>query len=138
MFLPFKVCRDADFNLLVMLITLWNSTGVVQDQDSQEVVVEVTIFLKAESGVVGFRRRRGRGAMGSESERVLKYGIIGVGMMGREHLYNLAALPGAMVVAVADPHPGSREAALAATAGLQSVVPSPPLQVRTPHKGPKL
>jgi len=67
--------------------------------------------------------------MGSE-ERVLKYGIIGVGMMGREHLYNLAALPGAMVVAVADPHPGSREAALAATAGLQSLVPSPPLQVR--------
>lgn len=51
-------------------------------------------------------------------------------MMGREHLYNLAALPGAMVVAVADPHPGSCEATLAATAGLQSVVPSPPLTVR--------
>lgn len=68
--------------------------------------------------------------MGSEG-RVLRYGLIGVGMMGREHLYNLAALPGAMVVAVADPHPGSREAALAATAGLQSVVPSPPLTVRT-------
>lgn len=68
--------------------------------------------------------------MGSEG-RVLKYGIIGVGMMGREHLYNLAALPGAMVVAVADPHPGSREAALAAAAGLQSVTPSPPLKVIT-------
>ena len=66
-----------------------------------------------------------------EPGKVLKYGIIGVGMMGREHLYNLAALPGAMVVAVADPHPGSREAALAATAGLQSCVPSPPLQVHT-------
>ena len=66
--------------------------------------------------------------MGSEGG-VLKYGIIGVGMMGREHLYNLAALPDAMVVAVADPHPGSREAALAATAQLQSVTPSPPLQV---------
>lgn len=66
--------------------------------------------------------------MGSEG-RVLRYGIIGVGMMGREHLYNLAALPGAMVVAVADPNPGSRVAALAATAGLQSVAPSPPLQV---------
>lgn len=63
----------------------------------------------------------------------MRYGIIGVGMMGREHLYNLAALPGAMVVAVADPHPGSREAALAATAGLQSVVPSPPLTVFSDH-----
>jgi hypothetical protein len=70
--------------------------------------------------------------MGSDEARVLRYGIIGVGMMGREHLYNLAALPGAMVVAVADPHPGSREAALAATAGLQSVVPSPPLTVSAP------
>jgi len=68
-----------------------------------------------------------------EPGKVLKYGIIGVGMMGREHLYNLAALPGAMVVAVADPHPGSREAALAATAGLQSSVPSPPLQVFADH-----
>ncbi|KAG0592247.1 hypothetical protein KC19_1G236500 [Ceratodon purpureus] len=71
--------------------------------------------------------------MGSE-RRALRYGIIGVGMMGREHLYNLAALPGAMVVAVADPHPGSREAALAATAGLQSVVPSPPLKVFSDHE----
>ncbi|KAG0580270.1 hypothetical protein KC19_4G161900 [Ceratodon purpureus] len=70
--------------------------------------------------------------MGSEG-RVLKYGIIGVGMMGREHLYNLAALPGAMVVAVADPHPGSREAALAATAGLQSVTAPPPLKVFEDH-----
>jgi predicted dehydrogenase len=67
--------------------------------------------------------------MGSEGG-VLRYGIVGVGMMGREHLYNLAALPGAVVVAVADPHPGSREAALAATAGLQSITPAPPLKVR--------
>lgn len=70
--------------------------------------------------------------MGSEG-RVLRYGIIGVGMMGREHLYNLAALPGAMVVAVADSHPGSLEAALAATAGLKSATPSPPLKVFTHH-----
>lgn len=53
--------------------------------------------------------------------------------MGREHLYNLAALPGAMVVAVADSHPASLEAALAATAGLKSATPSPPLKVRTTH-----
>lgn len=41
----------------------------------------------------------------------LRYGIIGAGMMGLEHLRNLEAIPGAQVVAVADPHPGSIEAA---------------------------
>jgi predicted dehydrogenase len=33
----------------------------------------------------------------------LRYGIIGTGMMGTEHLWNLQALPGAVVTAVADP-----------------------------------
>ncbi|CAM6124410.1 unnamed protein product [Calypogeia fissa] len=49
--------------------------------------------------------------MGSE-DRHLRYGIVGVGMMGREHMLNLAALSGCRVVAVADPHPASRQAAL--------------------------
>ncbi|KAL3698850.1 hypothetical protein R1sor_012926 [Riccia sorocarpa] len=44
--------------------------------------------------------------------RELRYGIVGVGMMGREHLLNLAALPGAQVVAIADPHVPSQLAAL--------------------------
>jgi predicted dehydrogenase len=35
----------------------------------------------------------------------LRYGIIGTGMMGTEHLWNLQALPGAVVTAVADPVP---------------------------------
>lgn len=37
---------------------------------------------------------------------IVKYGIIGVGMMGREHLINLHHLrtEGAVVVAIADPH----------------------------------
>ncbi len=34
---------------------------------------------------------------------VLRYGIVGTGMMGLEHLRSLSALPGAEVVAVADP-----------------------------------
>ncbi len=60
---------------------------------------------------------------------LLRYGIIGVGMMGREHLYNLAAIPGALVVAVADPDPGSREQAVAVASALQLSRPAPPLQV---------
>ena len=47
----------------------------------------------------------------------LRYGIIGCGSMGREHIENLQAMPltegGASVTAIADPHAPSREAALA-------------------------
>ncbi|KAL5551441.1 hypothetical protein UlMin_001617 [Ulmus minor] len=44
----------------------------------------------------------------------LKYGIIGVGMMGREHLINLYHLrsEGVAVVAIADPHTPSQKLAL--------------------------
>jgi myo-inositol 2-dehydrogenase / D-chiro-inositol 1-dehydrogenase len=41
----------------------------------------------------------------------LRYGIIGCGSMGREHLLNLHAMGGAEVTAVADPHAPSRDAA---------------------------
>ena len=34
----------------------------------------------------------------------LRYGVIGTGMMGIEHINNLLHLPGATVTAVADPH----------------------------------
>lgn len=45
---------------------------------------------------------------------LVKYGIIGVGMMGREHLINLHHLrnEGAAVVAIADPHLPSQQCAL--------------------------
>ncbi len=39
----------------------------------------------------------------------LRFGVIGTGMMGCEHLRNLAALPGATVAAIADPHETSRQ-----------------------------
>lgn len=44
----------------------------------------------------------------------IKYGIIGVGMMGREHLLNLFHLQdkGVAVVAIADPHASSQRQAL--------------------------
>lgn len=38
----------------------------------------------------------------------VRYGLIGTGMMGIEHLWNLQHLPGAEVTAIADPHDGSR------------------------------
>ncbi len=51
----------------------------------------------------------------------LRYGIIGTGMMGLEHLRNLAAVPGAQITAVADNFEPSRQAALdeAARVGLE-------------------
>ena len=47
----------------------------------------------------------------------LRFGVIGSGMMGCEHIRNLDALDGAIVVAIADPDPGSRDEALAAATG---------------------
>ena len=43
----------------------------------------------------------------------LRYGVIGTGMMGREHIANIGHLPGARVTALADPHPASLDAAAA-------------------------
>lgn len=45
--------------------------------------------------------------------KTLRYGIIGCGSMGREHIENIKALGGAQVTAIADPYADSREAALA-------------------------
>ncbi len=47
----------------------------------------------------------------------LRYGVIGTGMMGVEHIHNLNALTGARVTAIADPHAKSRDAASAAATG---------------------
>jgi len=38
---------------------------------------------------------------------IVRYGVIGTGLMGIEHIHNLLALPGAEVVAVADPDQNS-------------------------------
>jgi predicted dehydrogenase len=40
--------------------------------------------------------------------RALRYGIVGAGMMAREHVRNLGLIPGSMVTAIADPDAGSR------------------------------
>lgn len=39
----------------------------------------------------------------------IRYGIIGSGMMGIEHIMNINIIPDARVTAIADPHEGSRE-----------------------------
>lgn len=39
----------------------------------------------------------------------IRYGIIGSGMMGIEHILNINIIPDARVTAIADPHEGSRE-----------------------------
>jgi myo-inositol 2-dehydrogenase / D-chiro-inositol 1-dehydrogenase len=41
----------------------------------------------------------------------IRYGIVGCGSMGREHIENIRAMGGAVVTAVADPTPASREQA---------------------------
>ena len=48
----------------------------------------------------------------------LRYGIVGSGMMGVEHIRNLVALqdPGVRITAIVDPHKPSQDAGLAAAA----------------------
>lgn len=48
--------------------------------------------------------------MGDGADQI-RYGFVGVGMMGQEHVRNVLALPGAVPVAAADPHEPSRSAA---------------------------
>lgn len=57
----------------------------------------------------------------SASAEQIRYGFIGVGMMGQEHLRNVLALPGATVAAMCDPHDDSLAAA---TALLDESVPA--------------
>jgi predicted dehydrogenase len=45
------------------------------------------------------------------TQQKIRYGIIGCGSMGREHIENLRAMGGAVVTAVADPTPASLEQA---------------------------
>ena len=46
-------------------------------------------------------------------QKKIRYGIIGCGSMGREHIENIKMLHGSDITAIADPHPASREASLA-------------------------
>jgi myo-inositol 2-dehydrogenase/D-chiro-inositol 1-dehydrogenase len=50
-------------------------------------------------------------------KRELRYGIIGAGSMGREHIENIKVMGGAVVTALSDPHVPSQDAALALAPG---------------------
>ncbi len=50
-------------------------------------------------------------------KRELRYGIIGAGSMGREHIENIKVMGGAAVTALSDPHVPSQDAALAMAPG---------------------
>jgi myo-inositol 2-dehydrogenase/D-chiro-inositol 1-dehydrogenase len=51
------------------------------------------------------------------SDDVVRYGVIGTGMMGVEHIRNVNALDGAVVTAIADPHAPSRASGAQAADG---------------------
>jgi myo-inositol 2-dehydrogenase / D-chiro-inositol 1-dehydrogenase len=48
----------------------------------------------------------------------VRYGLIGAGMMGREHIRNLALIPGAVVTAICEPDDEQRNLSCHAAAGL--------------------
>jgi len=56
----------------------------------------------------------------------IRYGIIGTGMMGIEHIENLAAVDGTRITAIADPDAGSRDSGAAAV--------GPGVEVFTTHQ----
>jgi predicted dehydrogenase len=60
--------------------------------------------------------------MAATDGEVVRYGIIGSGMMGLEHLWNLHHVPGAAVTAIADPNPPSREATILFDEGRSEIV----------------
>ncbi len=49
----------------------------------------------------------------------VRYGIIGCGMMGQEHLRNIALLPGASVTRIFEPDDGMAQGSLALAPGAQ-------------------
>ncbi len=53
-----------------------------------------------------------------------RYAIIGCGMMGREHMQNVALVSGAELIAIADPDSGSRSAAAALASELGQTITS--------------
>ena len=60
---------------------------------------------------------------GSSVDRVVRYGVIGTGMMGVEHIQNILHLDCTEVTAVSDPYGPSRDAAVAEVTGAGRAAP---------------
>jgi myo-inositol 2-dehydrogenase / D-chiro-inositol 1-dehydrogenase len=56
--------------------------------------------------------------------KTLRYGLIGAGMMGREHVRNIALVPGGIVTAISDPDAGSRRESADAIAAAMGRTPA--------------
>ncbi len=56
----------------------------------------------------------------TQKPETVRYGLIGAGMMGREHIRNLALVPGAVVTAVSDPDTEQRTLSAAAAGGARA------------------
>ncbi|MFZ8969290.1 MAG: Gfo/Idh/MocA family protein [Ilumatobacteraceae bacterium] len=60
----------------------------------------------------------------SSGSDVVRYGVIGTGMMGVEHIQNILHLDGSEVTAISDPHGPSRAAAIAEVTGAGRSAPA--------------
>ena len=82
----------------------------------------------------------------------LRYGLIGSGMMGQEHIRNLALLEGCEVTALADPDEGMRRLSVETSggkakafsdykemlsSGLVDALVIPPRDLRSPARAPR-
>ena len=55
----------------------------------------------------------------NQTSNAVRYGIIGCGMMGQEHLRNIALLPGASVTRILEPDDTMAQGSLALAPGAQ-------------------
>eukprot|EP00271_Cylindrocystis_brebissonii_P000368 TRINITY_DN10469_c0_g1_i1.p1 TRINITY_DN10469_c0_g1~~TRINITY_DN10469_c0_g1_i1.p1 ORF type:complete len:594 (+),score=70.09 TRINITY_DN10469_c0_g1_i1:416-2197(+) len=90
-----------------------------RDLDPAQDTLEPT--MEEAQGINGGRTEAKRRGDGLEDGCQVRYGIIGTGMMGVEHIHNLACLDGALITAISDPHGPSLKAALAALGGRPNV-----------------
>ncbi len=65
---------------------------------------------------------------------MIRYGVIGTGMMGVEHIENILAIDGAQVTAIADPDERSLAQGLAAARGGENGTSGPDIEVFTDHR----
>jgi myo-inositol 2-dehydrogenase/D-chiro-inositol 1-dehydrogenase len=72
-------------------------------------------------GILSYRRRRFLGGgRGRFAMTTIRYGVIGTGMMGIEHIMNIAVIDDAVVTAISDPDDNSRRVGINAARGAEA------------------